>query len=137
MMQQHKGFSLIELMIVVAIISILAVMAIPAYQNFAVRAKIAEGLGLADAAKTAVTETYVTVGSWPADNEAAGLDPTIAGEYVVNVTVSGAVITVTYTNDENIAGKTLELNGSSSGGSFLWDCAGGSLDDKYRPPRCR
>ena len=75
----HSGFTLIELMIVVAIIGILAAVGIPQYQNYVARAQVAEGLSFASGAKTAVAEHYMTTGSFPDDNEAAGLATTITG----------------------------------------------------------
>ena len=70
----QKGFTLIELMIVVAIIGILAAIAIPAYQDYTVRSQVTEGLNLASDLKAAVAETFAQTGSWPADNSALGLD---------------------------------------------------------------
>ena len=86
----QKGFTLIELMIVVAIIGILAAIAIPAYQDYTIRAQVTEGLNLAGAAKSAVAETYANNGAWPANNAAAGLGNStdIQGKYVSAVTVA-------------------------------------------------
>src|SRR4026209_2701492 len=89
MKHMHKGFTLIELMIVVAIIGILAAIALPAYQDYTIRTKVSDGLSLAAAAKLAVAETYAATGSLPADNQAAGLPAatSITSKYVTSVTV--------------------------------------------------
>ena len=137
----QKGFTLIDLMIVVAIIGILAAVAIPAYQDYTKRAHVAEGLNLASAAKVAVTEYYSSQGAWPADNTAAGLATAtaIAGNAVKSVTVLAGVITVVYNakveNDKVIVLKPLDANGS-----ITWTCntlAGSTVDVKYRPSNCR
>src|SRR5260221_4942208 len=96
MKAKQQGFTLIELMIVVAIIGILAAIAIPAYQTYTIRAQESEALGFADAAKVAVAESFTASGSWPATNAAAGLAAaaSITSKYVVSVTNAGGVITV-------------------------------------------
>src|SRR6187551_2588542 len=97
----QKGFTLIELMIVVAIIGILAAIAIPAYQDYTTRAQVTEALNMAGAAKTGVAETYTSNGAWPANNTAAGIDATptnIKGKYVDSVTVANNVVTVLLRN---------------------------------------
>ncbi|MHA3092528.1 pilin [Acinetobacter brisouii] len=138
-MNAQKGFTLIELMIVVAIIGILAAIAIPAYQNYTKRSHVSEGLSLAGSAKTGVTEFYSSKGYWPAANSSAGLASaaSIAGNAVRSVSVNASQITITY-NTKVVPGATLVLQGSSgTGGGVTWTCTGGSLDSKYRPSNCR
>src|SRR5210317_1747821 len=95
-MKKQQGFTLIELMIVVAIIGILAAIAIPAYQDYTIRAQVSEGLNLSSGAKAAVTEYYMDRGSYPTDNVLAGLSTaaSIDGKYVVSVTNALGLITV-------------------------------------------
>ena len=97
-MKQQKGFTLIELMIVIAIIGILAAIAIPAYQDYTVRSKVSEGLNLAGAAKLAVSEVWDSLGTLPTNQASYGLPQadSIVGTYVSSVAVSGGTITITY-----------------------------------------
>ena len=123
----QKGFTLIELMIVVAIIGILAAIAIPAYQDYTIRSQVTEGLNLAAAAKASVTESFANNGTWPLDNAAAGLNiPTdIAGKYVTSVTITDGTITIAFGNQVNavIAGETLGLEpGLSLNNDVVWRC---------------
>jgi type IV pilus assembly protein PilA len=138
----QQGFTLIELMIVVAIIGILAAVAIPAYQDYTVRAKVTEGLSLAAAGKTAVSEYFAATGSLPGNNTDAGMAQSASyeGNNVSKVAVSGAgLITVTFSGDAATLGnKTLILTPTTAGGGVKWDCGtGGSLASKYRPSSCR
>jgi len=145
-MKQQKGFTLIELMIVIAIIGILAAIAIPAYQDYTIRSKVSEGLNLAGAAKLAVSETYDTKGYFPAtSNVSYGLptDTSIAGNYVLSVEANGGdgVITITY-KDSGVGvdanSKTIVMNpNTSSPGAMGWDCLGGDMPAKFRPATCR
>ena len=141
-MRKQQGFTLIELMIVVAIIGILAAIAIPAYQDYTIRAQVSEGLNLAGGAKAAVTEYYQDQGAFPADNAEAGIEvaTNITGKYVTQVAVAAGVITVTYGNDANtnIAGDTLTLTPLDNQGSVSWTCANGAgLQNKWLPAACR
>lgn len=126
--QVQKGFTLIELMIVVAIIGILAAIAIPAYQDYTIRSQVSEGLTLAAAAKAAVAESFANTGQAPANRTAAGMSATItdtSGKYVTSVAVTNGVIAITYGNEVNrvIAGQTLELVPYESPDlSVVWRC---------------
>jgi type IV pilus assembly protein PilA len=145
----HKGFTLIELMIVVAIIGILAAIAIPQYQNYVARAQVAEGLAIASGAKTAVAEYRTTTGEWPEDNEAAGLADrdTIKGKYVLRLSVNDTPpwrhITIKFDPDDahtKIANGTLILEATDQGGSISWSCRGNeSTPDitSYLPSSCK
>ena len=143
MTRSQQGFTLIELMIVVAIIGILAVIAIPMYLDYAVRAQISEGLSLSGGAKTAASEYFMDSGAFPANNDEAGLETAtnISGKYVTSVTIAGAVISILYGNQANgqISGDTVTLTGdASSVGAVQWVCAsGGAIPDKHLPPACR
>ncbi len=141
-MKKQQGFTLIELMIVVAIIGILAAIAIPAYQDYTIRAQVSEGLNLAGGAKAAVTEFYQDRGAWPTGNSQAGLATnasSINGKYVSSVGVANSVITVTYGNDAHatINGQSITLTAADATGSVTWACAGAGIQDKHLPAACR
>lgn len=152
MRKVQQGFTLIELMIVVAIIGILAAIAIPAYQDYTIRAQVSEGLNLAAGAKAAVTEFYQDRGAYPVNNDQSGLSPaaTISGNYVSQVNVAAGMITVTYTDDpangfkanNNIHTATLEMSPVTSAGSVDWNCRGRLIlgdagNAKWLPAACR
>ena len=140
--KEQQGFTLIELMIVVAIIGILAAFAIPMYLDYTTRSQIAEGLNVAGGAKAAVTEYYQDRGVFPTDNAEAGLDAAgnISGKYVASVSVNGAVVTIQYGNEAHpfINGETVILTATDHVGSVGWACAsGGVIQAKHMPSACR
>ena len=138
-MKKQQGFTLIELMIVVAIIGILAAVAIPAYQDYTIRAKVTEGLSLASAGKTSVSEFFASNGGLPSNNVTGGMSDStdISGNSVRSVAIVAGVITVTFSASP-ITGSTLLLTPTTSAGNIIWDCStGGNLLAKYRPSSCR
>lgn len=147
MKKVQQGFTLIELMIVVAIIGILAAIAIPAYQDYTIRAQVSEGLSLASGSKVAVTEFFQNNGALPTDNADAGVpDPaTINGNYAESVTIADGVITVLFTEAQgahsNLDTATLILTpDTTQGGSVPWACTGGVLlggEPQWLPSSCR
>ena len=147
MKTMQKGFTLIELMIVVAIIAILAAIAIPAYQNYVIRAQVTEGMSLADGAKTGMSEFYASTGRWPSTNTSAGIAnaASITGNYVssVNVGTTAGMITVIYGNKANtaISGDILALSATPNGGSISWTCkpfgSTTTVPAVYLPASCR
>ena len=123
----QKGFTLIELMIVVAIIGILAAIAIPAYQDYTIRAQVTEGLNLAAAVKAGVSESYANTGKWPTDITTLGGDTTKppSGKYVTGIVVDTGTIEITYGGqaNTNIATKVLALQPRvSTNGDVIWLC---------------
>ena len=139
----QRGFTLIELMIVVAIIGILAAVAVPMYLDYTVRSQISDGLSVAVSAKTASTEYFQDRGVFPATNAIAGVADAgdIRGKYVSSVTVANEVISIQYGNDANaqITGQTVTLTAdTSAAGSVQWACAsGGAIANKHLPSACR
>ncbi|HEZ8461156.1 TPA: pilin, partial [Neisseria gonorrhoeae] len=123
----QKGFTLIELMIVIAIVGILAAVALPAYQDYTARAQVSEAILLAEGQKSAVTEYYLNNGEWPEDNDKAGVASAsdIKGKYVKSVTVANGVVTATMLSsnvNKEIQGKKLSLWGKRENGSVKWFC---------------
>jgi type IV pilus assembly protein PilA len=130
MTKLQKGFTLIELMIVVAIIGILAAIAIPAYQDYTIRAQVTEGMNLAAAAKAAVAETFLNRGKAPLNRTAAGMSANATdtvGKYVTKVAVTNGTITITYGKEANQAINNATLNlvpFISADNSVSWKCGG-------------
>ncbi|ENV5610465.1 pilin [Neisseria gonorrhoeae] len=155
----QKGFTLIELMIVIAIVGILAAVALPAYQDYTARAQVSEAILLAEGQKSAVTEYYLNNGEWPANNGNAGVasPADIKGKYVKQVEVKNGVVTATMASsnvNKEIQGKRLSLWAKRENGSVKWFCgqpvtrgAGNDavtagtdnekIDTKHLPSTCR
>jgi type IV pilus assembly protein PilA len=141
MQKVQQGFTLIELMIVVAIIGILAAIAIPAYQDYIARSQMSEALNLSDGVKTAVAEYWGSNGTYPADNTAAGTAAanTITGKYVAQVAIAGGVITATMKAtgvSQGIQSGTLDVSPLTSAGSIQWKCKSTTILQKYLPSSC-
>ncbi|HGJ8327040.1 TPA: pilin [Neisseria gonorrhoeae] len=154
----QKGFTLIELMIVIAIVGILAAVALPAYQDYTARAQVSEAILLAEGQKSAVTEYYPNHGKWPEDNGAAGVasPADIKGKYVKEVKVANGVVTAQMkpsgVNNE-IKDKKLSLWAKRENGSVKWFCGrpvtrnanngnitadnGNAIETKHLPSTCR
>jgi len=141
----QKGF------IVIAIIGILAVIALPAYQDYTARAQVSEAITLMEGQKSAIVEYYADKGDWPKDNKAAGIAAAtdIKGKYVAKVNVADGVLTATMKDkdvNKDIQNATISLSpeitnkAANSKGSFTWTCTPGKtkgVDTKFLPSSCR
>ncbi|EMU2056676.1 pilin [Neisseria gonorrhoeae] len=159
----QKGFTLIELMIVIAIVGILAAVALPAYQDYTARAQVSEAILLAEGQKSAVAGYCLNHGKWPSDNSAAGVASSpsdIKGKYVKSVTVTNGVVTAKMNStgvNKEIKGKRLSLWAKREDGSVKWFCGqpvkrtagdndandtvaadtAGKIETKHLPSTCR
>lgn len=135
---KQSGFTLIELMIVVAIIGILSAAAISSYTQYTRQAYATEGLELANAAKIAVTEYYLSEGTSPSSNALAGVSATIQGQAVQSILIgAGGIITITFNSKVDL-NKTIVLTPDFDTGAIKWDCKTSStLAPQYRPSACR
>jgi len=145
MKKMQKGFTLIELMIVIAIIGILAAIALPAYQDYIARSQMSEAMNLAGGQKASVTEFRSNRGTWPADNSTAGIAAStdIKGKYVASVAIvgnstSGTITATMKASDvsDKIKGTALTLTGTETSGSYTWTCSS-TASSKYLPSSCR
>lgn len=140
--QNKNGFTLIETMIVIAIIGFLAAMALPAYQSYTIRAQVAEGIVLAGPLQRGVTAFNNNAGTFPVDNSDATLlaPGNYTGRFVDSVSVAGPVVTIRFGNRASavISGHTVDLTAVRNGGSLSWRCTtGGVIPTSYLPPSCR
>ncbi|MGF6493017.1 type IV pilus assembly protein PilA [Luteibacter sp. 621] len=140
--RRQTGFTLIELMIVVAIIAILAAIAVPQYQDYMIRTQVSEGLETVAGAKTAIWEFRTNRGYFPKSNESAGLPSatSIAGKYVSSIKLlETGKVEIAYEQgdaNDNLHGKTVVLSPIDNGGSIGWTCSS-SAANRYLPATCR
>lgn len=137
MKKHQQGFTLIELMIVVAIIGILAAIAIPAYQDYTIRSKVSEGINMASAAKSSVSEFRVSMNRMPGSNASAGISNTISSKYVTGVGVgANGVITVGINATSVGAGGNIVLTPTFLNSAVDWRCTT-TMQQKFVPANCR
>ncbi len=142
-MQGKHGFTLIELMVVMAIVGILAGIAVPMYQDYLIRTKISEGLGIVSAAKAGVNEYYQSSLTWPSTNDQAGLSTIVRSVYVSSLSIApNGVIVITFnplTSGLPTGNNVLILTPRMGQGALLWTCGGNgtTIENKFLPSNCR
>lgn len=142
-MKKQQGFTLIELMIVVAIIGILAAVALPAYQDYTARSQVSEAVTLSSGLKATISEIWADRGDLAiADSGNYGIPAAtdVVGKYVAQVAVLDGLITATMKSTgvtNTIQGGTLQLSPITGPGPIIWTCKVGTLDEKYVPSSCR
>ncbi|MCX7113342.1 MAG: pilin [Proteobacteria bacterium] len=140
--KSQQGFTLIELMIVIAIIGILAAVAIPAYQDYTARSQVSEGFVLADGLKTVLTEGLNNTGTWPSNGaQSVPSETSLTGKYVSKINIAAGVMTITYKVAGSVAAPIAGMNftitpSTASGGTIHWNCAKGTIAAKYLPKTC-
>ena len=143
MLRPVRGFTLIELMIVVAIIGVLTAVAMPAYQDYVVRSQLSEALNFSGSLKVQVGDIFTDRGSFNAANSGQNgipVDSTVVGKYVSSVNVAGGLITATLGQlaaSAKIRNRSLQLSPLTFAGSFAWVCKSSTIDPRYLPPACR
>jgi type IV pilus assembly protein PilA len=141
---RQGGFTLLEIMFTLSIVSILAMVAVPTYLDYTVRARISEGFSLVEPVKGMVVEYYDITGTWPNSNQVAAVAPpaSFKTDYVDSISIAknaaGAAITITYSILALGANNTIVFTPSDIGGSMIaWSCKNGTVINKFRPPACR
>jgi type IV pilus assembly protein PilA len=138
---KNKGFTLIELMITVAIVGILSAVALPAYQDYTIRAQVTEAVSVASSAKVFVNDHFTDKGVFPIDNADVGY-PGATGKYITDVQIQGGatgdvVTTFGGSSNVNLTGKTITLRATSNGTNLEWQCFSVDIEDRYLPTICR
>jgi type IV pilus assembly protein PilA len=139
MKKQQSGFTLIELMIVVAIIGILAAIAIPSYMDYQKKAKVAEAPLALSPAKAAISEYYILKESWPTSSADAGFAVTTASDNFQNITYAGSSTgAVSVAAETDFATLTITLTPTAGAdGGVKWDCTSTGADSRLAPASCR